>query len=130
MSVYFNLDDGCGKIRGIFADGDTAIKPIFEQWLVPFHDLGATTVTLNSSGSTDHVSFEWAGIPGFQFIQDPLDYESKTHHTNMDTYDYLQLDDMKQAAIIVAAFVYQASIRPDLLPRKKLVNDVFPFEGL
>jgi hypothetical protein len=130
VSVYFNLDDGCGKIRGIFADGDTAIKPIFEQWLAPFHDLGAQTVTLNSSGSTDHVSFEWAGIPGFQFIQDPLDYESKTHHTNMDTYDYLQLDDMKQAAIIVAAFVYQASIRPDLLPRKKLVNEVFPFEGL
>ena len=130
VSVYFNLDDGCGKIRGVFADGDTAIKPIFEQWLAPFHDLGAQTVTLNSSGSTDHVSFEWAGIPGFQFIQDPLDYESKTHHTNMDTYDYLQLDDMKQAAIIVAAFVYQASVRPDLLPRKKLVTDVFPFEGL
>jgi hypothetical protein len=130
VSVYFNLDDGCGRIRGVFADGDTAVKPIFEQWLAPFHDLGAQTVTLKSSGSTDHVSFEWAGIPGFQFIQDPLDYESKTHHTNMDTYDYLQLDDMKQAAIIVAAFVYQASIRPDLLPRKKLVNDVFPFEGL
>src|SRR5579863_1426584 len=129
VSVYFNLDDGSGKIRGIFCDGDTAIKPIFEQWLTPFHDLGARTVTLNSSGSTDHVSFEWAGIPGFQFIQDPLDYESKTHHTNMDTYDYLQLDDMKQAAAIVAAFVYQASIRPDLLPRRKLVRDVFPFEG-
>lgn len=130
VSAYFNLDDGTGKIRGIFCDGDTAIKPIFEQWLTPFHDLGAQTVTLRGSGSTDHVSFEWAGIPGFQFIQDPLDYESKTHHTNMDTYDYLQLDDMKQAAIIVAAFVYQASMRPDLLPRKKLVNEVFPFDGL
>jgi carboxypeptidase Q len=130
ISVYFNLDDGCGKIRGIFADGDTAAQPIFEKWLVPFHDLGAQTVSLNSSGSTDHVSFEWAGIPGFSFIQDPLDYESKTHHSNMDTYDYLQLDDMKQAAIIVASFVYQASIRADLLPRKKLVKDVFAFEGL
>jgi hypothetical protein len=130
VSAYFNLDDGCGKIRGIFCDGDTAIKPIFEQWLAPFHDLGAQTVTLKSSGSTDHVSFEWAGIPGFSFIQDPLDYESKTHHTNMDTYDYLQLDDMKQAAIIVAAFVYQASVRPDLLPRKKLSHEIFPFEGL
>jgi carboxypeptidase Q len=130
VSVYFNLDGGSGKIRGIFADGDTAAKPIFEQWLVPFYDLGAQTVTLNSSGSTDHVSFEWAGIPGFQFIQDPLDYEPKTHHTNMDTYDYLQLDDMKQAAIIVASFVYQASIRPDLLPRNKMVNEIFPFEGL
>jgi Zn-dependent M28 family amino/carboxypeptidase len=130
ISAYFNMDDGCGRIRGIFCDGDTAVKPIFEQWLTPFHDLGAKTVTLKSSGSTDHVSFEWAGIPGFSFIQDPLDYESKTHHTNMDTYDYLQLDDMKQAAIIVAAFVYQASVRPDLIPRKKLTPDVFPFEGL
>lgn len=130
ISAYFNLDDGTGRIRGIFCDRDTAIKPIFEQWLVPFHDLGAKTVTLKSSGSTDHVSFEWAGIPGFSFIQDPLDYESKTHHTNMDTYDYLRLDDMKQAAIIVAAFVYQASVRPDLLPRKKPALEIFPFEGL
>jgi hypothetical protein len=130
VSVYFNLDDGCGKIRGIFCDGNTAVKPIFEQWLTPFRDLGAQTVTLKSSGSTDHVSFEWAGIPGFQFIQDPLDYESITHHTNMDTYDYLKLDDMKQSAIIVAAFVYQASIRPDLLPRKTLIHEIFPFEGL
>ena len=130
ISAYFNLDDGSGKIRGIFTQGDTAIKPVFEQWLAPFKDLGAQTVTLKSTGSTDHVSFEWAGIPGFQFIQDPLDYESKTHHSNMDTYDYLRMDDLKQAAIIVASFVYQASIRPDLLHRKKLVKEIFPFEGL
>jgi carboxypeptidase Q len=130
ISAYFNLDDGTGKIRGIFTQGDTVIKPIFEQWLAPFKDLGAQTVTIKSTGSTDHVSFEWAGIPAFQFIQDPLDYESKTHHTNMDTYDYLQIDDLKQAAIIVASFVYQASIRPDLLPRKKMVKEIFPFEGL
>ena len=130
ISVYFNLDAGTGRIRGIFADGDTAAKNIFEQWLVPFHDLDAKTVLLSYTGSTDHVSFEWAGIPGFSFIQDPLDYETKTHHTNMDSYDYLQMDDLKQAATIVAAFVYQASIRPDMIPRKKLKKEIFPFEGL
>ena len=129
VSVYFNLDNGTGKIRGIYAQGNTAVKPIFEKWFRPFNDLGAKTVTLSNTGSTDHLSFDWAGIPGFQFIQDPLDYEEKTHHTNMDTYDYLQIDDLKQAAIIVASFVYQASTRPDLLPRKKLVNEKFVFDG-
>jgi carboxypeptidase Q len=128
VSVYFNLDNGTGKIRGIFAQGDSAVKPIFEQWLAPFDDLGAKTVTMSSTGSTDHISFEWVGIPAFQFIQDPLDYESKTHHSNMDTYDYLQMDDLKQAAIIVASFIYQASIRPALLPRKKMAKEKFAFE--
>src|SRR5450432_2531252 len=131
ISAYFNLDNGSGKIRGIYAQSDTAIKPIFEQWLVPFNDLGAKTVTLSSTGSTDHISFDWAGIPAFQFIQDQLDYETKTHHSNMDTYDYLQIEDLKQAAIIVASFVYQTSIRPELLPRKKIiVKEKFAFEGL
>jgi carboxypeptidase Q len=130
ISAYFNLDGGTGKIRGVFSDGDTAIKLILEPWLMPFHDLGATTVTLSSTGSTDHVPFEWAGIPGIDFIQDPLDYESKTHHTNMDTYDYLQIDDMKQAAVIIASFVYQASTRADMLPRRKFQKTIFPFEGL
>ena len=129
VSAYFNLDNGSGKIRGIYAQGDTAVKPIFQQWLAPFNDLGAKTVTLSNTGSTDHLSFDWVGIPGFQFIQDPLDYETKTHHTNMDTYDYLQMDDLKQAAIIVASFVYQAGIRPDLLPRKKLLIEKFVFDG-
>ncbi len=129
ISAYFNLDNGTGKIRGIFAQGDTAVKPVFEQWLAPFRDLGAGTVTLSNTGSTDHISFDWAGIPAFQFIQDPLDYETKTHHTNVDTYDYLQMDDLKQAAIIVASFVYQASIRPDLLPRKKGIKEKFVFDG-
>jgi carboxypeptidase Q len=130
ISAYFNLDAGTGKIRGVFSDGDTAIKYILEQWLKPFHDLGATAVTIRSTGSTDHVSFEWAGIPGIDFMQDPLDYESKTHHTNMDTYDYLQIDDMKQAAIIIASFVYQASMRTELMPRRKFQKTIFPFEGL
>jgi len=129
ISGYFNLDNGSGKIRGIFAQGDTAIVPIFEQWLAALQGLGANTVTLHNTGSTDHLSFDWIGIPAFQFIQDPLDYETKTHHSNMDVYDYLKIDDLKQAAIVVASFVYQASIRPDLLPRKKISKEKFAFDG-
>lgn len=129
VSAYFNLDNGSGKIRGIYAQKNEAVKPIFEQWLAPFNDLGAKTVTLSNTGSTDHLSFDWENIPGFQFIQDPLDYETKTHHTNMDTYDYLQIDDLKQAAVIVASFVYQAANRPDMLPRKPMVKEKFVFDG-
>ncbi|HVW96266.1 MAG TPA: M20/M25/M40 family metallo-hydrolase [Mucilaginibacter sp.] len=130
VSAYFNLDNGTGKIRGIFAQGNTAIKPIFEEWFKPFADLGASTVTLSNTGSTDHLSFDWAGIPGFQFIQDPIDYETRTHHSNMDNYDHLKIDDLKQAAIIVASFVYQTATRPDMLPRKPLENGTFVFDGL
>ena len=129
VSAYFNLDNGTGKIRGVFTQGNTAIKPVFEQWLAPFNDLGAKTVTTKNTGSTDHTSFDWGGIPGFQFIQDPIDYESRTHHTNQDDYDHLQIDDLKQAAIIVASFVYQASVRPELLPRKPFVKETFAFDG-
>lgn len=129
ISAYFNLDNGTGKIRGIYTQNNTAVQPIFEQWLKPFHDLGAITVTTKNTGSTDHIAFDWAGIPGFEFIQDPLDYETRTHHTNLDTYDHLALDDLKQAAIIVASFVYQASMRPEPLPRKPLVADSFPYDG-
>ena len=129
VSVYFNLDNGTGKIRGIYAQNNKAAQPIFEQWFTPFHDLGATAVTQSNTGSTDHLSFDWAGIPGFQFVQDPIDYETRTHHSNMDDYDHLQIDDLKQAAIIVASFVYQASIRPDMFPRKPLVKETFVFDG-
>lgn len=130
VSVYFNLDNGSGKIRGIYAQGNKDVKPIFEQWLQPFHDLGATAVTMANTGSTDHLSFDWAGVPGFQFVQDPLDYETRTHHSNMDDYDHLQMDDLKQAAIIVASFVYQASVRAEMFPRKALVKETFAFDGL
>lgn len=129
VSAYFNLDNGSGKIRGIYAQKNEAVKPIFNQWLVPFSDMGAKTVTMSNTGSTDHLSFDWVDIPGFQFIQDPLDYETKTHHTNMDTYEYLQIDDLKQAAVIVASFVYQAANRPDMLPRKAPVKEKFVFDG-
>jgi carboxypeptidase Q len=130
VSAYFNLDNGTGKIRGIFAQSNNAVKPIFDQWFKPFNDLGASTVTLKNTGSTDHLAFDWAGIPGFEFIQDPIDYETRTHHSNQDDYDHLQIEDLKQASIIVASFVYQASIRPDMLPRKALEKGTFVFDGL
>ena len=130
VSAYYNLDNGTGKIRGIYTQNNDAIKPIFEQWFIPFNDLGATTVTTKNTGSTDHISFDWAGIPGFQFVQDPIDYETRTHHSNQDNYDHLQIDDLKQAAIIVASFVYQSSIRPAMLPRKPLVIEPFAFDGI
>ncbi|MDN5288090.1 MAG: family metallo-hydrolase [Mucilaginibacter sp.] len=125
ISAYFNLDNGSGKIRGIFAQNNTAVIPIFTEWFKPFHDSGASTVTIKNTGATDHESFDWAGIPAFEFMQDPLDYITHTHHSNMDSYDHLQIDDLKQASIIVASFVYQSSIKPALLARKPLTKEPF-----
>ncbi|MBS1564554.1 MAG: M20/M25/M40 family metallo-hydrolase [Bacteroidetes bacterium] len=118
LSVYFNLDNGSGKIRGIYTQENEAVKPLFTQWLAPFGDLGAKTVTLRNTGGTDHLSFDGIGLPGFQFMQDPIEYDTRTHHSNMDTYDHLQADDLKQAATIVASFVYNAGMRAEKLPRK------------
>lgn len=120
ISAYYNLDNGSGKIRGIFAQGNEKVAPIFKEWLEPFADLGASAVTLHSTGSTDHLSFDAVGIPGFQFIQDPLDYESRTHHTNMDNYDHLLMADLKQAATILASFVYNTAMQAEKIPRKPL----------
>jgi len=120
ISAYYNLDNGSGKIRGIFAQQNEAVVPIFRKWIEPFHDLGTTTVTTRNTGSTDHLSFDAVGIPGFEFIQDPLDYETRSHHSNMDNYDHLSLDDLKQAATIIAAFVYNTAMRDEKMPRKKL----------
>ena len=120
ISAYFNLDNGSGKIRGIFSQGNDAVIPIFKKWLEPFADLGATTVTPHYTGSTDHYSFDLVGIPGFQFIQDPLDYETRAHHSNMDNFDHLLLIDLEQASVIMAAFVYNTAMRTDMLPRKPL----------
>jgi Iap family predicted aminopeptidase len=121
ISAYYNLDNGSGKIRGIFAQGNAAVRDIFKAWLAPFADMGATGgVTLSNTGSTDHISFDAVGIPGFQFIQDPLEYETRTHHSNMDTYDHLSIADLQQAAVIIAAFVYNTAMRNDMLPRKPL----------
>jgi Zn-dependent M28 family amino/carboxypeptidase len=118
ISVYFNLDNGTGKIRGVYLQGNQNVKPIFEKWLQPFNDLGASTVTLQNTGGTDHLAFDGFGIPGFQFIQDPIEYSTRTHHTNMDSYDHLVPADLKQAATIVAAFVYNAAMREERIPRK------------
>jgi hypothetical protein len=118
LSVYLNLDNGTGKIRGIYLQGNAAAGPIFYQWFQPFHDLGAATLTLENTGGTDHLSFDAIGLPGFQFIQDPMEYGSRTHHSNMDSYDHLSAADMKQAATIIAAFVYDAAQRDEKIPRK------------
>lgn len=120
VSAYYNLDNGTGRLRGIYLQGNAALRPVFSQWLEPFKDMNATTVTINNTGSTDHVSFDAVGIPGFQFIQDPIEYNTRTHHTNMDTYDHLVPEDLKQASVIVASFVYNTAMRDEKLPRKEL----------
>jgi len=118
LSGYFNLDNGTGKIRGIYLQGNDKVGPLFKEWLAPFAEMGASTITLGNTGSTDHVSFDGIGLPGFQFIQDTIEYNSRTHHSNQDVYDRVQADDMKQAAIIMATFVYNTAMRDELLPRK------------
>ncbi len=120
ISAYYNLDNGAGKIRGIYLQGNDAARAPFEAWLAPFKDLGASTVTIRNTGSTDHVAFDAIGIPGFQFIQDPLEYFTRTHHTNMDTYDRINKNDLMQASVIVATFVYQTAMRDRMMPRKEL----------
>lgn len=124
LSAYFNLDNGTGKIRGIYLQENDMARPIFSAWLFPFRDLGATTVTIRNTSGTDHLPFNQVGLPGFQFIQDPVEYNSRTHHSNMDVYDRVQAGDLMQAAAIVATFVYQAATRDDLLPRKPLPEPV------
>jgi carboxypeptidase Q len=120
VSAYFNVDNGSGKIRGVYLQENEAVAPTFEAWMQPFKDLGMSTLAMRNTGGTDHLSFDAVGIPGFQFIQDPLDYETRTHHSNMDVYDRLQADDLKQAAVIVASFVYNAAMRDQMLPRKPI----------
>ncbi len=123
LAAYFNLDNGTGKIRGIYAEDNASVVPIFEAWLAPFHDLGATTVTMNTTGGTDHESFDGVGLPGFQFIQDEIEYDTRTHHTNMDLYDRLVKADLQQAAVVMASFAYNAAMRDAMLPRKPMPKD-------
>ncbi len=120
LDAYYNVDNGTGKIRGIYLQGNEAVAPIFSQWMAPFHNLGMTTLTIRNTGGTDHLSFNAVGLPGFQFIQDPIDYDARTHHSNMDVYERVQEPDMKQMAVIVASFVYLTANRPAMLPRKPL----------
>ncbi|PWU05014.1 MAG: peptidase M28 [Terriglobia bacterium] len=117
---YFNLDNGSGKIRGVYLQNNDAMRPVFEQWLAPFRDQGVTTISIRNTGGTDHLSFDAVGLPGFQFIQDPLAYSTVTHHSNMDTYDHAQASDLMQAAAVIATVVYDAANRTELLPRKPL----------
>lgn len=120
VSAYYNLDNGTGKIRGIYLQNNKDAGPVFEKWFESFHDLGAKTVTINNTGGTDHQSFDGVGIPGFQFIQDEIEYNTRTHHTNMDSYDHLIPEDLKQASVIIANFVYQSAMRDAKIPRKEL----------
>lgn len=120
LSGYFNMDNGTGKIRGIYLQGNEGVRPVFEAYLKPFHYLGATTVSTSNTGGTDHLSFNWAGLPGFQFIQDPIEYGTRTHHTNVDVSEYVIEDDLKQAAVVIATFVYHTAMRDEKLPRMAL----------
>ncbi len=120
LAAYFNVDNGTGKLRGVYLQGNDMVRPIFEAWLKPFQDLGATTLSIRHTGGTDHLSFDAVGLPSFQFIQDPVEYETRSHHSNMDVYDRLQMPDLMQAAAIVASFVYHAANRDEMLPRKPL----------
>jgi hypothetical protein len=124
FAAYFNLDNGTGKIRGIHLQGNEACRAIFRAWLAPFRDMGASTITISNTGGTDHQSFDGVGLPGFQFIQDPIEYETRTHHSNMDVFERIQEDDMKQAAVIMASFVYHAATRDEKLPRKPLDGEI------
>jgi hypothetical protein len=120
FSVYFNVDNGSGQIRGVFFQGNEGARPVFEEWMKPFKDFGMATLSPRSTGGTDHANFDGVGLPGFQFIQDPIEYDTRTHHTSMDLYDRLQPKDMMQNAVIVASFVFDAANSETLFPRKPL----------
>jgi carboxypeptidase Q len=123
---YFNLDNGTGAIRGVYLQGNEAVAPIFQAWMEPFKNLGMTTLTIRNTGGTDHLSYDAVGLPGFQFIQDEVEYGSRTHHSNMDTYERVQANDLMRNAVIVASFVYNAANRDEKLPRKPLPKPTAP----
>jgi hypothetical protein len=122
LSAYFNVDNGTGAIRGVYLQRNEAVAPIFQTWIEPFRNMGMTTLSIRNTGSTDHVAFDELGLPAFQFIQDPVEYNTRTHHSNMDTFDRLQAPDMIQNAVIVASFVYNTANRDQKLPRKPLTR--------
>ncbi len=126
VSVYFNMDNGSGKIRGVYLQENAAVLPIFKAWMEPFADLGMTVLTMRNTGSSDFLAFDGVGVPGFGFVQDDLEYDTRTHHSNMDTFERIQRDDLMQASAIEAAFVYQAAMRDEMLPRKPLPPDPPP----
>jgi hypothetical protein len=123
VSGYFNYDNGTGRIRGVYLQENGLVAPIFRKWMEPFRDLGMTTLAPGNTGGTDHLSFDAVGIPGFQFIQDEMDYSTLTHHSNLDVYEHVRANDLKQAAVIMASFVYNTAMRDEMLPRKPLRPD-------
>jgi Zn-dependent M28 family amino/carboxypeptidase len=120
FQAYFNLDNGTGAIRGIYLQGNEAVAPIFKEWMGPVENMGMSAVSIRGTGGTDHLNFDAVGLPGFQFIQDQIEYNSRTHHSSMDVYERIQPADMMKNAVIVASFVYHAANRDTLLPRKPL----------
>ena len=118
LDAYYNLDNGTGKVRGVYTQENFAIAPIFKQWIAPLSDLGVTTISYRNTGGTDHLGFDAVGLPGFQFIQDPMDYETRVHHSDMDTYDRLHAADLQQAAVVEAIFLWNTSQREEMMPRK------------
>ena len=120
VAGYFNIDNGTGAIRGVYLQGNDAVAPIFREWMEPFRSLGMSTLTIRNTGGTDHQSFDAVGLPGFQFIQDDVEYGTLTHHTNLDSYERLQPNDMMKNATIAAAFAYLTANRDEKLPRKPL----------
>src|SRR4030095_3007765 len=118
FSGYFNLDNGTGKVRGVYLQGNEGVRSLFREWLAPFRDMGATTLSISNTGGTDHLAFDAIGLPGFHVIQDDIEYATRTQHSNQDVLDRMQADDMKQAATIMAAFVYKAATGDEKLPRK------------
>ena len=129
LSAYFNVDNGTGAIRGVYLQGNEAVAPVFAAWMEPFHNLGMTTLTIRNTGGTDHLAFDAVGLPGFQFIQDEVEYDTVTHHSNMDTLDRIQAGDMMKNAVIVASFVYHTANRDQKLPRKPLPKPMAPGQG-
>ncbi len=120
VSAYFNLDNGAGMIRGVYLQNNDAARPVFDQWFAPFRDLGVSSVTLRSTLHTDHASFDAVGLPAFQFVQEPLEYTSRTHHSNIDSYDHAPPSDLMQSAAVMASLIYAAANRAEPLPRKPL----------
>jgi Zn-dependent M28 family amino/carboxypeptidase len=118
FSSYFNLDNGTGRIRGVYLQGNESVRTLFREWLTPFKDFSASTLSISNTGGTDHLAFDAIGLPGFQFIQDEIEYSTRTHHSNQDVFDRIQADDMKQAATIMAAFVYNSAMLDRKVPRK------------
>jgi hypothetical protein len=118
ISAYLNVDNGSGRLRGVYAQSNSAVIPVWEQILSPFRDLGVVAMMPGNTGGTDHLSFDAQGVPGFQYVQDALDYDTRTHHSNLDTYERLVMDDLKQAATIVAWSVYTIANRDEMMPRK------------